>query len=613
MIYAHHPGETKTSISRDNGIFSYIVSGFTLFLVLCLQLSYPATIGTGFVLLYPSIFLIAWFYGIRAGAFALISSLVIFITGILPHDESLFLAPSDWIRVGVFSFTTSFVLWMIHQSKESESRLKTNHGLFRTSLNSIGDSVILTDRDHLVMFMNPSAENLTGKNLFDVRCEPLLSVLNLEGESLGSFTHALHDVLEGKRSWESKGHFKLLKNDGRLSYVEISCAPIRIEDGTMGLVIVLKDVGRMQQALTSLTQSEERLRLATDVSRLGIWEANLLTNQVVRNSNHDFIFGHQELLPSWEIQDYEARFHPEDRSMVMGLLRNAVHSCESFVSTFRVLHDDHTYRWVSATGKVECGHSGQAIRIIGTIMDVTEKKRSEDMLHEALFYRDEFLSIASHELKTPLTSLKLQSQMFKRHVDRKDTEAFSPERIQRFMAEADKQVSRLTRLVDDMLDISRIRTGRLSISTEQVEISNVVKEVVDRMKPHFTSLEIENLEEGEVLCDRLRIEQVITNILNNALRYGKGNPVKVALRRNGEAMEISVTDQGMGIPDNFKDKIFSRFQRAVPASEVSGLGLGLYIAKQIVEAHQGKISVASQLDKGSCFTVQIPKGEIVLQ
>lgn len=613
MIYAHQTGETDEPVRWKSGFFSSLISAFILFVVLYLQRSFPETLGARYVLMYPSVFLIAWFFGVRAGAWALVSSVIFFMTAILPHDSAYYLSGADWLRLGIFCVTTSFVLWMIRQTKESEMRLKTNHGLFRTSLNSIGDSVILTDRDHLVMFMNPSAEALTGKNLFDIRCRPLLSVLNLEGESLGSFTHALHDVLEGKRPWESKGHFKLLRDDGRPYYVEISCAPIRVDDGAMGLVIVLKDVGKMQEALTSLTQSEERLRLATDVSRLGIWEANLLTHQVVRNSNHDQIFGYDELLPHWEIKDYESRFHPDDRKMVMELLKNAVNSCESFVTAFRVLHEDNSSRWVSATGKVECSHDGTAIRIIGTIMDITEKKRAEDMLHEALFYRDEFLSIASHELKTPLTSLKLQSQMFKRHVERKDREAYSPERIQRFMAEADKQVSRLTRLVDDMLDISRIRTGRLSISTEKVEISDVVREVVDRMKPHFTSLEIERLDKGEVVCDRLRIEQVLTNILNNALRYGKGRPVKVELRRNGEAMDIAVTDQGMGIPETFKDKIFSRFQRAVPASEVSGLGLGLYIAKQIVEAHQGKISVDSELDKGSCFTVQIPKGEIVLQ
>jgi PAS domain S-box-containing protein len=440
-----------------------------------------------------------------------------------------------------------------------------------------------------------------------------MSVIQIEGESIGTFSHALTDVMEGKRPWESKGHCKLLRQDGKTQFVEISCAPIKIEDGMMGLVIVMKDVRKMQEAEISLTQSEERLRLATDVSELGIWEANLLTGHVMRNLNHDNIFGYSSLRGDWAIEDYEKRIHPDDKELIRDLIQNAVLSCESFAQTFRVMRDDHSIRWVSATGKVECGHDGKAIRIIGTLMDITEKKKSEDMLHEALFYRDEFLSIASHELKTPLTSLKLHSQMFKRHLEKNEVEAFSPERIKRFMSEADNQVSRLTRLVDDMLDISRIRTGRLSISTEKVEISVVVKEVVDRMKPHFTSLEIGSLEEVDVQCDRLRIEQVLTNILNNALRYGKGRPVKVDLKQIDDFISISVTDHGMGIPDHFKEKIFSRFQRAVPASEVSGLGLGLYISKQIVEAHQGRISVDSELDKGSCFTVQIPKGEVVLQ
>ncbi len=607
MIYAHYTGETETTIRRNQGLISYLLSGVATLAILYLHSSQPELFSAGLGLMYPVIFISAWFLGVGAGIFSLSLILGGLIFFVLPSEEE------NVLRLLAFGFTSSFVLWAIHTGKNAQSRLKTNHSLFKTSLDSIGDAVILTDLDHLVMFMNPMAERLTGKNLYDVRCQPLLSVLQFEGESIATFNHALTDVVEGKRPWESKGHCRLIRKDGKTQYVEISCAPIRIEDGTMGLVIVLKDVGKMQEALTSLTQSEERLRLATDVSELGIWEANILTGQVVRNLNHDRIFGHSELRPHWEIRDYVAKLHPEDKESVIELIQNAAHSCESFASTFRIMRDDHSYRWVSTTGKVECGHDGKAIRVIGTIIDITEKKKSEDMLHEALFYRDEFLSIASHELKTPLTSLKLQTQMFKRHLERKDKDAFSPDRIVRFMSEADTSVSRLTRLVDDMLDISRIRTGRLSISPEKVEISNVVKEVVDRMRPHFSSLEIGDFQHGEVFCDKLRIEQVITNILNNALRYGKGRPVRVDLRHCGDDMTISVTDNGMGIPETFKDKIFSRFQRAVPASEVSGLGLGLYISKQIIEAHQGKISVDSELHKGSCFTVQIPKGEVVFQ
>lgn len=608
MLYLQSFSEEKSSSRWLSRTLAYALAVALPLLVLFVHTRLPGFVGSRFVLIYPALFFIAWVFGSAPALLGLSIYLFSFMTQLFsPGSET------EFFKLTVFAITSGFVIWIIGRSRSTEERLRTNHTLFRTSLESIGDAVILTDREHLVMFMNPVAERLTGKKLSDVRCSPLLSVLSIEGDSLGNFSHALTDVLHGKRSWESKGHSRLVSGDGSVHFVEMSCGPIRIENGNMGLVIVLKDVGLVQAAQASLTQSEERLRLATDVSELGIWEVNLLTGLVARNKNHDKIFGQQELLPKWEIRDYEARIHPEDLETVKLLIQTAIRDCQSFARTFRILRQDRSIRWVSATGKVECGTDGKPMRMIGTIMDVTEKKNSEDMLHEALFYRDEFLSIASHELKTPLTSLKLQSQMFQRHLERNDREAFSPDRIKRFMGEADKQVSRLTRLVDDMLDISRIRTGRLSISPEKVEIAAVVKDVVERMKPHFPSLEIGSFEGGEVFCDRLRIEQVITNILNNALRYGKGRPVKVDLRRDGDHVSIAVTDNGMGIPDEFRDKIFTRFQRAVPASEVSGLGLGLYISKQIVEAHQGKISVESALDQGSCFTVKIPRGEVVLQ
>jgi PAS domain S-box-containing protein len=603
MTYAHY---RETIFRRNQSWISYLLSGVATLSLLYLSSGRSETFSAGLGLFYPVIFITAWFLGLGAGIFSLILIFLGLTFFVLPPEET------NTMSLLAFGFTSSFVLLAFQSGKNARSRLKTNHSLFKTSLESIGDAVILTDLDHLVMFMNPMAERLIGKKLFDVRSRPLLSILQFEGESLATFNHALMDGVEGKRQWESKGHSRLFRHDGKTQFVEISCAPIRIEDGTMGVVIILKDVTKMQEALTSLTQSEERLRLATDVSELGIWEANLLSGKVVRNLNHDQIFGFSELRPDWAIRDYEERLHPEDKKPVVEQIQNVVESCESFVSTFRILRNDLSFRWVSATGKVECGLDGKAIRIIGTIMDITEKKKSEDMLHEALFYRDEFLSIASHELKTPLTSLKLQSQIFKRYLERNEKEAFSPDRIKRFMSEADTQVSRLACLVDDMLDISRIRTGRLSISQEKVELSSVVKEVVDRMRPHFSSLEIGDLHQAEVFCDRLRIEQVMSNILSNALRYGKGLPVRVDLRHKGEDMTISVTDNGIGIPDTFKDKIFSRFQRAIPASEVSGLGLGLYISKQIIEAHQGKISVDSELNKGSCFTVVLPRGEILL-
>jgi signal transduction histidine kinase len=232
-------------------------------------------------------------------------------------------------------------------------------------------------------------------------------------------------------------------------------------------------------------------------------------------------------------------------------------------------------------------------------------------LSEALFYRDEFLSIASHELKTPLTSLKLQSQMFKRGVLKNDPGVYSKDKIDRIIDQTDRQVTRLTRLVDDMLDISRIRTGKLSIMPEKLNICQLVGDLLERMRPQL----LESLGEAPVLhdcdetlisCDKVRIEQVISNLISNALKYGEHKPISVQIEKDAHEVRILVIDHGMGIAPENHTNIFNRFQRAVPASEVSGLGLGLYISRLIVEAHQGSLTVKSQLGQGSTFIVALP-------
>lgn len=227
-----------------------------------------------------------------------------------------------------------------------------------------------------------------------------------------------------------------------------------------------------------------------------------------------------------------------------------------------------------------------------------------ETLMEALFYRDEFLSIASHELKTPLTSLKLQAQVFKRNAKKENTQVYSKEKVDRLVEQFDSQTSRLVKLVEDMLDISRIRSGKLVMTKSGFNLSELMKEVLSEY-----NLPWESTKEVNYMGDRERIAQVMRTLLNNAARYGKGLPftVKLSLRKN--KIMISVTDQGQGISEEDQKRIFHRFQRAVPASEVSGLGLGLYIAREIIEAHGGKISVKSKLHQGSTFTVTLNQEE----
>ncbi len=232
-------------------------------------------------------------------------------------------------------------------------------------------------------------------------------------------------------------------------------------------------------------------------------------------------------------------------------------------------------------------------------------------LQSAVIARDEFLSIASHELKTPITTMKMQAQLAKRSFEKMDPTERSGERVVKMLEQSDRQLDRLARLVDDMLDISRISTGKLAMNPERVDLSTLAGEVVERYRHEFkqAGAKIDLVSDGAGAVgnwDRLRIEQVISNLLVNALRYGRGKPVRVVVGSDGGAAILKVQDQGIGIAAEDHERIFSRFERAVPASEGSGLGLGLYIVRQILENHGGSIWVDSAPGKGATFTVRLP-------
>lgn len=238
--------------------------------------------------------------------------------------------------------------------------------------------------------------------------------------------------------------------------------------------------------------------------------------------------------------------------------------------------------------------------------------RLYDNAQNALKARDEFLSIASHELKTPLTSLKIQAQLQSRLVSKGSPEAYSKDRIIANNEKLERSVQRLDRLVDDMLDISRIRTGKLTMHREEVNLSLLIQEVIDRMQELFIeasgeNIEFEGPEKAYGMMDPMRIEQVISNLLQNALKYGLGKNVKVTVSDFPSVLKLSVSDKGLGIFEVDQKKIFERYERAINPNEISGFGLGLFISRQIILAHGGNIWVSSNPGEGATFYIEIPK------
>lgn len=239
-----------------------------------------------------------------------------------------------------------------------------------------------------------------------------------------------------------------------------------------------------------------------------------------------------------------------------------------------------------------------------------ELQVAQGELQNAVRMRDDFMSMVAHELRTPLNTLFLEAQLRKMQLDRGNTAVFDAAYLQKMVARDQRQIQSMVRLIDDMLDVSRIRSNRLSIRTSQVELQALLARVVGNPSNQASAAgSTITLEPGEPATgnwDEFRIEQVVINLLTNALRYGKGKPVTVSTVSVPDGVRIQVRDQGMGISEEDQKRIFEQFERANGNDGTGGLGLGLFITQQLVEAHGGQIGVESREGEGSTFSITLP-------
>lgn len=221
--------------------------------------------------------------------------------------------------------------------------------------------------------------------------------------------------------------------------------------------------------------------------------------------------------------------------------------------------------------------------------------------------QDQFLSMTCHELKTPLTGLKLQHEILLRMTQKEGVVTW--EDLRPCIERSSKLLDRVIRLVNDILDTERASSGRVVMECEKVRLSELIFESVDRLQEQFSDESYPRIfvhENLEGHWDRLRLEQVLSNILMNSIKYGNNTPIDISVRRVGEAAQISVQDYGPGIAANMLEKVFNCFERGNYASKSLGLGLGLFISKSIIEAHGGKIWAEAELGKGATFHILIP-------
>jgi PAS domain S-box-containing protein len=496
--------------------------------------------------------------------------------------------------------------------RRTQEEVRQSEESLRATLYSIGDGVLATDERARVTRVNPVAERLTGWRESEARGHPIEEIFDIVNEKTRA--RAVNPVARVLAEGVVVGlanHTALISRDGSQRPIADSGAPIRDLAGKpSGAVLVFRDVTDERAAEEALRQSEEKLRLMiASVRDYAFYMLDREGRVASWNPGAERIKGYrpEEILG----QSFSRFFTPEDVAQQKPARELEIAAAEGHFAeeSWRVRKDGSRF-WASVVITPIRDPSNHLMGFVKITRDMTERRNAEDerlrsmQAAEAIRLRDEFLSIASHELKTPLTALQLQLLNIQEQAKTDDP------RLERNMDRARRLAARLGQLVEALLDVSRIATGGLKLNLEPFDLSDAAREVVERLGDSATAAACElSLRSAGPLqgrWDRLRIDQVLMNVIANAIKYAAGQPIQVSLTCESDIAAVEVRDGGPGIPTGELSRIFERFERAASARHYGGMGLGLYVARQITEAHGGTIVASNLPEGGACFRISLP-------
>jgi PAS domain S-box-containing protein len=501
--------------------------------------------------------------------------------------------------------TVAATAFDVTERRRAEQAVRDSERLYRAIGESIDYGVWVCEPDGRNIYASESFLKLVG--ITQQQCSDFGWGDVLHPDDAERTIAAWKECVRTGGTWDIEHRFRGV--DGRWHPVLARGVPVRNERGEIACWAGINlDIARLKEAEARARSSEEGLRLALLAGSMATWDWDVPGGRVIWNDEHFRMLGYDvgAVAPSYEA--WARRVLPEDLPAAEASLRRALDGEGDYHAEFRAVRSDGGQRWIEARGRVDRDPSGRPLRCYGVMIDVTEHRHAVDALRDADRRKNEFLGVLSHELRNPLAPIRNSIYLLERAAPDSPPAARAREVIRR-------QTEHLSRLVDDLLDVTRISSGKIELERARLDLCDLVRAACDDHRSLFVRDTVElrldlPAEPAWVDGDATRLSQVIGNLLQNAAKFTPaGGQVVVGVRAAEGRSEVFVRDTGVGMEPDQVERMFEPFAQAERslARTKGGLGLGLALAKGLVELHGGTVRAHSEgLGRGAEFRVSLP-------
>lgn len=441
--------------------------------------------------------------------------------------------------------------------------------------------------DCLVLQANPAFEKITAcRGITGRKLSDLLPT------APASWLQSLSEVIEQKKAHR----FTVQAGELKGGWYDIYVFPTG-EPGGLTVAVLFNDITERVRSAEELRDRQLKLDIAQRAGRVGVWTLDPITREGIATAEWRGLTGYQNASDSWRLENFLSLLEKEDVFVVTQAFAEAKAN-KGIEVECRIRHPRHGLKWFLMRGSYFPATNGEGDALMGSLIDITGQKTLEEQ-------KDQFIAIASHELRTPVTSIRAYAELLLDFLKGKG----DPGHVA-MMERMVSQTTRLTRLINDLLDTTKIAAGALSLDPEPVDLNDVIRQSIEEVQPSSRHLFTVNTSDiPTVSADKDRIRQVLANLLTNAIKYSReGSRITITPSRTEADVVVTVLDEGIGLAEETHEKIFERFYRikSPENSAVAGFGLGLFIAHEIIHKHHGRLGVRSKPGEGAEFFFTLP-------